>query len=65
MESDIKVKANRKEMDDAFEHSDIFSIRRFIELKHGLFEVKVRHKQLENYLEGTYTIPQLEQILKD
>lgn len=64
MESQIKIKSNRKEMSEAFEHSELFSIRYYEEIKHGLFNVRVRHKELSNYLTGTYTIEQLNKVLK-
>jgi len=65
MESRIKIKCNRKEMAEIFEFSEIFSIRYYEEIKHGLFNVVVRHKELPEYLIGTYTIKQLNQLLKN
>lgn len=52
-------------MRDAFENSPIFSIRHYEELSKGLFEARVSHRELQERLEGTYTIEQLNQVLRD
>ena len=64
MESHIKIKCNRQEMAEAFENSEIFSIRYYEEIKEGLFNAVVRHKELPEYLKGTYTIKKLNKLLK-
>jgi len=51
-------------MAEAFENSEIFSIRYYEEIKEGLFNAVVRHKELPEYLKGTYTIKKLNKLLK-
>jgi len=65
MESRIKIKCNRREMAEAFENSEIFSIRFYEEIRHGLFNAVVRHKELTDNLKGTYTIKKLNELLKN
>lgn len=64
MESNIKVKAKRDEMGKVFDESPGFSIRSYEELRPGLFKVRVRHKEMEEYLTGTFTIDELKNALK-
>lgn len=64
MESDIKVKCSIKEMEDLFDNEQSFSVRYYEFIEEGICKCRIRHKELNKGLSGTYTIPQLRAALK-
>lgn len=63
MESRIRLKASRKEMQGLFENNykgvEGISVKYFEQVKENLYDVVIRHMQLIEPLEGTFTVEEM------
>ena len=56
MESDIKIKCTQEEMEQFFDDGANVSVRHYDMINPNLFKCRIRHKELEKPLNGTYTL---------
>jgi len=59
MESNITIKATIEEMEKFFDENSVCSVRYYNLKSNGKFEARIRHAERNQYLSGTYTIPQI------
>ena len=65
MESWIKIKAGRQEMEDFYFNDPEISVKWYERAKNGLYKCLIRHMELPSELEGTFTINELRSILHE
>ena len=66
MESDIYIKATNSEMGNFFADPGFnVCVRLCEELGPGIFKVRVRHREMDKQLHGTFTIDELRDALAD
>lgn len=63
MESRITIKASIQEIEKLMSSAGYLSVSYFEEIVNGLFSATIRHKELEECLDGVFTIGQLKEIL--